>query len=857
MVSPSSSVESPPSSVVPPRRKRRRLRRGERRANLGLRWLAGVLGAGLGLLALWLAAQHPLSPFAAGSGVLLVLLLARYFWTLWPGWMLGLVPWLGLAPWSGWMLVEEFDLLVLASLAGGYLALSGPHRHQPPPPVPVWRRELRWRRLTVLMLAIAGASTLLALVHGIIDAEGLSMSLYQGYFDSGEPLRAAKSLLWLLLLMPLWQRVARRSPQTFAPSVQQGLLLALLGCCVGVLVEQLQQADGVRVAAAGFFWEMHVGGGALAGALALLLPFAALAALRGGRGLGFAYAVVLLLLGLYAVLGTASRALYLAVGLTLPLLVGLWVQQEKRRLRGERDPASSWLPGQVLPPDLPRSLPPRRALLPLGLLLLLGGWAAATLWPLGGYRSALPLAGALVALLAQPSPSAPGHRARMLSSLLGLLLALALLAPLVLLVQQVDRSAYVVYALCWAASTGLARLAWSGRRPWRSPLGDALRAGLWLATVGSVALIVLGWGGLTAVEPALLPLALLAAAWPLCQGGWYGEALQQLGWRLRVTGMGLALLVAVVAGQLAATAGWQAVRSDRSELAERIEHWRRTLVLLDGEGGWAFGAGAGRYAAVYAGNAPVADRPGSYAWQGGSRPHLLLSAGRHEQTDAALLRMTQRLRQGAPGLVLTLKARNEVDLKLHAEVCLKRPQGGGPCLGQTVSLRANPDGWREHRIELGGAGELGRGSLQFALAVASAGHQVLLTDLSLRGANGEELLRNGDFRSELRHWLPAVEGHADPWHARNAVLQLLFEQGVVGLLVGGGLVLLALGRLLIGPARDHPLAPALTAALLAFLVVGQFESLVDVPRLALLFFVCLMLGLGLRAPPPPPIPKPA
>jgi hypothetical protein len=32
---------------------------------------------------------------------------------------------------------------------------------------------------------------------------------------------------------------------------------------------------------------------------------------------------------------------------------------------------------------------------------------------------------------------------------------------------------------------------------------------------------------------------------------------------------------------------------------------------------------------------------------------------------------------------------------------------------------------------------------------------------------------------------------------------------------------------------------------------------VDVPRLALLFYVCLMLGLGLRAPPPPPIPKAA
>ena len=72
-------------------------------------------------------------------------------------------------------------LLVLASLAGGYLALSGPHRHEPPPPVPVWRRELRWRRLTVLMLAIAGALR----EHGLRDDQ-IKFEL----FASSQPGRA-------------------------------------------------------------------------------------------------------------------------------------------------------------------------------------------------------------------------------------------------------------------------------------------------------------------------------------------------------------------------------------------------------------------------------------------------------------------------------------------------------------------------------------------------------------------------------------------------------------------------------------------------------------------------------------------
>ena len=120
-----------------------------------------------------------------------------------------------------------------------------------------------------------------------------------------------------------------------------------------------------------------------------------------------------------------------------------------------------------------------------------------------------------------------------------------------------------------------------------------------------------------------------------------------------------------------------------------------------------------------------------------------------------------------------------------------------------------------------------------------------------------ELLKNGDFKQGLRHWLEGSERLHAPWHAQNIGLQLLFEQGLVGLVLGASLLALALGRLLIGSARDHPLAPALAAGLIGFVIYGQFESLIDVPRLALLFFVFSALGLGLRAPPPPPVPKPA
>jgi hypothetical protein len=87
----------------------------------------------------------------------------------------------------------------------------------------------------------------------------------------------------------------------------------------------------------------------------------------------------------------------------------------------------------------------------------------------------------------------------------------------------------------------------------------------------------------------------------------------------------------------------------------------------------------------------------------------------------------------------------------------------------------------------------------------------------------------------------------------------LFEQGVVGLVLAVSLVGLALGRLLIGTAREHPLAPAFAASLVGFLLLGMWDSLIDAPRISFLALTLLVLSLGLRATPPPAVkvPKPA
>ena len=86
------------------------------------------------------------------------------------------------------------------------------------------------------------------------------------------------------------------------------------------------------------------------------------------------------------------------------------------------------------------------------------------------------------------------------------------------------------------------------------------------------------------------------------------------------------------------------------------------------------------------------------------------------------------------------------------------------------------------------------------------------------------------------------------------LLHLLFEQGWLGLVLVSLLFFYAVREFAQRVLRGDLLATAPLAALAGLLIVGMFDSVLDVPRLTLLFYLLLFLslvaGTGRRLPGP-------
>jgi len=799
-------------------------------------------------LALWLASQHPLSPALAAASVLLVAGLARYFWATWPGWLLALVPLVGLAPWTGWLWLEEWDLLLLASAAGGYAAMLGAKREQEP----VLERPLQLSLPSATLLLLVGAMICVSVARGVLDGGGLNWALYQGYHDTGQAVRVGKPMLALLLMLPLWWRSARLAPEQLAPALSLGMLGVLAVVSGGALLERLTYTGLTDFTSdyrtTSVFWEMHVGGAALDGALAMSLPFVLVALLQARTARASALAMGLGLLGLYALLTTFSRGLYLGAFLGLLLTIGLWWRQQALQARGSGMQAE---PGQA---DASKA---SLALAGLALLTVAVGWF---LFPGSGYRGLLCLCAALLALLMQPGQTsrlAVGQR--LFSTGLGLGFAIPLVVVAAVGTSVFGKFAYAAFALSVALSLVLSRLAWRKHAPWNTALGDSLRAGAWFALVGQIAVVAGYWGGESAARQAVLPLVLLAAAWPLTQGGRVGEALSQMGWRPRWLALGGTLVGVAVVAALAGGA-YIAGRASTSgqDLTGRFAHWERTPEMVRAAHAQWLGIGAGRYLPHFMYTEDPSTRTGDLRFQPLPEPHVILASGQHLLGFGEMLRLTQQLSSAPPGLVLKLQVRNEKPVNLHAEVCERHLIYASNCLTKGIELPASAE-YRDVGMVLGGAGNLGAASwlrpgLVFAVSLENRGAKAELRGLSLQGVDGQELLRNGDLRQQLAHWFMTSDRHHLPWHAKSLGLHWYFEQGAVGLLLNFALLGLAMARVTVGSGAAHPLAPALAGAFVGFFVVGLFDSLVDSSRIAFLYGTLLLMALALRPSEVPRVP---
>lgn len=289
------------------------------RPHTSLRWphavalvcLAGALAAG---------AAHPLAPWVAWVAV--VALAGAVAWR--PPLLAFLVPALlpvaSLMPWTGWWLLEEADLLVLAVAAGGYARWPGAAG-----PAPSRQGVALWGLAAgLLVVGVWRGWTDAVALHGAVTLDALQ-ALHADHGSAWNTLRVSKAWLWCLLLAPLWARTGPRGGVWLARGMVAGLALV----CAGVLWERallvgLFDVDRVYRTTA-WFWEMQVGGGAIDMFLAMALPFALWALCTARSAWRWTLAVLLWWLAVYAVLTTFSRGIALAALILLGWMAfGAW-----------------------------------------------------------------------------------------------------------------------------------------------------------------------------------------------------------------------------------------------------------------------------------------------------------------------------------------------------------------------------------------------------------------------------------------------------------------------------------------------------------------------------------------------------
>ena len=332
-----------------------------------------------------------------------------------------LLPLIGLYPWTGWLTFEEFDLLVLAVMAGGYARLALEKRSAFLVP--------RWVQVTILLMLV---SVLVSAFRGFADAGGFVFGWFQGYDGPMNSVRVGKSFLWALALVPIMAWLDQRNSDGTARLLALGLAGGCLTAGLAALWERLGFTGlldfSMDYRTTGLFWEMHVGGAALDGWILLTIPFVFWVVISAKGMVEKCLALLALAVVGYAALTTFSRGVYLGV-LVSSCLLG-WLLRARFRF------------SPIVRGDGWSGIKQIVALVLLGVLLGAAFFSA-------GYRGLVALLGIVVLGLVVPKLSGLFSRGRIFVGIL-----LGLLAGLVFSVlgSFLPWGPYWIYTSLWVAA---------------------------------------------------------------------------------------------------------------------------------------------------------------------------------------------------------------------------------------------------------------------------------------------------------------------------------------------------------------------------------------------------------------------
>ena len=303
-----------------------------------------------------------------------------------------------------------------------------------------------------------------------------------------------------------------------------------------------------------------------------------------------------------------------------------------------------------------------------------------------------------------------------------------------------------------------------------------------------------------------------------------------------------ALAGAVVSGGFAQ----QRLASSAGDLDVRTAHWREALRIMDpGLVTQLFGMGLGRFPETYYYRNQEHKAPATFRYErdpGGA--HLKLGSGEVVYVEQFVDVRPQRSYR----LALDLRSA-QGPAHVNVLLCARTyfiSYGWESATFTTAATTATSAsaGWSHHEVtirsnELGAGGWLSRRPVKLGLENAAPGTTVDVRKVSLNDADGQNLVRNGDFSNGSDHWFFSSNFNHLPWHIKNLWVGLYFDLGWFGVAAFALLLLHAL-RDLAGTAwRGSPYAAAAFASAVGFLCVGLFDSLFDAPRLTTLFLLVL------------------
>lgn len=277
-----------------------------------------------------------------------------------------------------------------------------------------------------------------------------------------------------------------------------------------------------------------------------------------------------------------------------------------------------------------------------------------------------------------------------------------------------------------------------------------------------------------------------------------------------------------------------------ADLDSRQNHWRDALKMRDND--WTttlFGMGIGRY-------------PDTHFWRSDearAAPHWL---GSEEEKDFLRLGAgnplyVEQIVSVTPGKEYTVEINvrsNKPNAQLTVSICEKWLLTSARCSSEVVKIKGDGT-WQHLRVRLA-SGEAGQGPwyasrpVKFSLYNSSPMATIDLDEVKLTDESARSLIANGNFSKSLDHWFFSVDNDL-PWHVWSLPVQILFDQGWLG--VAAFAMFMGLGVARAGRKAwiGNIASGSALAASVGFIVIGVLDSLIDSPRLLLLFLLIICI----------------